>query len=105
MRCSTHWRANAARRNLERAVKIRVSMPRPSEDELIATYFAPLAGPGAFGLHDDAAILAQTPGQDIVVTKDMLTAGVHFFEDDPPGAIARKALRALSRAFGSFVTA
>jgi len=23
------------------------SMPRPSEDELIATYFAPLAGPGA----------------------------------------------------------
>ena len=68
-------------------------MPRPSEDELIATYFAPLAGPGAFGLRDDAAILAQIPGQDIVVTKDMLTAGVHFFAGDPPGAIARKALR------------
>lgn len=69
-------------------------MRRPSEDELIATFFAPLAGPGAFGLRDDAAILAQTPGQDIVVTKDMLTAGVHFFEGDPPGAISRKALRA-----------
>jgi len=68
-------------------------MPRPSEDELIATYFAPLAGPGAFGLRDDAAILAQKPGQDLVVTTDMLTAGVHFFADDPPGAIARKALR------------
>ena len=66
-------------------------MPRPSEDELIATYFAPLAGPGAFGLRDDAAILAQRPGQDLVVTTDMLTAGVHFFADDPPGAIARKA--------------
>jgi thiamine-monophosphate kinase len=68
-------------------------MSRPSEDELIATYFAPLAGPEAFGLRDDAAILAQKPGHDIVATKDMLIAGVHFFTDDPPGAVARKALR------------
>jgi thiamine-monophosphate kinase len=68
-------------------------MPRPSEDELIATYFAPLAGPGALGLRDDAAILAQWPGHDIVATKDMSIAGVHFFTDDPPGAVARKALR------------
>ncbi|MGH6856093.1 MAG: thiamine-phosphate kinase, partial [Methylocella sp.] len=56
-------------------------------------YFAPLAGPGAFGLRDDAAILAQKPGHDIVATKDILIAGVHFFTDDPPGAVARKALR------------
>ncbi|MGH6823422.1 MAG: thiamine-phosphate kinase [Methylocella sp.] len=68
-------------------------MSRPSEDELIAAYFAPLAGPGAFGLRDDAAILAQKPGHDIVATKDILIAGVHFFTDDPPGAVARKALR------------
>ncbi|MGA7385699.1 MAG: thiamine-phosphate kinase [Methylocella sp.] len=68
-------------------------MNRPSEDELIATYFAPLAGPGAFALRDDAAILAQKPGHDIVATKDMLIGGVHFFTDDPPGAVARKALR------------
>jgi thiamine-monophosphate kinase len=68
-------------------------MRRPSEDELIATYFAPLAGPGAFGLRDDAAILAQKPRHDIVATKDMAIAGVHFFTDDPPGAVARKALR------------
>jgi thiamine-monophosphate kinase len=60
---------------------------------LIATYFAPLAGPGAFGLRDDAAVLAQKPGHDIVATKDMLIAGVHLFTDDPPGAVARKALR------------
>jgi thiamine-monophosphate kinase len=66
---------------------------RPSEDELIATYFAPLAGPGALGLRDDVAILAQVPGHDIVATKDMSIAGVHFFGDDPPGAVARKALR------------
>ena len=68
-------------------------MSRPSEDELIATYFAPLAGPGALGLRDDAAILVQRPGHDIVATKDMSIAGVHFFTDDPPGAVARKALR------------
>jgi len=68
-------------------------MPRPSEDELIATFFAPLAAPGGLGLRDDAAILPEMPGQDIVATTDMLAAGVHFFPDDPPGAVARKALR------------
>ena len=68
-------------------------MPRPSEDEIIARYFAPLAGSGGFGLRDDAAVATPPPGHDLVVTKDMLVAGVHFFPDDPPGAIARKALR------------
>ncbi|MCL2452245.1 MAG: thiamine-phosphate kinase [Alphaproteobacteria bacterium] len=68
-------------------------MARLSEDEVIATFFAPLAGPGAFGLRDDAAVLSSEQGEELVVTKDMLTAGVHFFADDPPNAIARKALR------------
>jgi thiamine-monophosphate kinase len=68
-------------------------MPRPSEDELIAAYFAPLAGPGGLMLRDDAAVLTPEPGHDIVATKDIVISGVHFFEDDPPGAIARKALR------------
>lgn len=68
-------------------------MGRPSEDELIAAYFSPLAGPGAFGLRDDAALLAGKPGHDVVATTDTLIAGVHFFCNDPPGAIARKALR------------
>ncbi len=68
-------------------------MPRLSEDELIATIFAPLAGPGGLRLEDDAALLACAPGEELVLTKDMLVAGVHFFADDPPDAIARKALR------------
>lgn len=68
-------------------------MPRPSEDELIAAYFAPFAGEGALGLRDDAAILRPPPGHDIILTKDVVVAGVHFFPDDPPGVIARKALR------------
>jgi thiamine-monophosphate kinase len=64
-----------------------------SEDELIARYFAPMAGPGALGLRDDAALLSPPPGCDLVLTKDAIVASVHFFADDPPGAIARKALR------------
>lgn len=68
-------------------------MARPSEDELIARYLAPLAGPGGLGLRDDAALATPRPGHDLVVTKDLLVAGVHFFADDFPDAIARKALR------------
>jgi thiamine-monophosphate kinase len=66
---------------------------RPGEDDLIARYFAPLAGHGAYALKDDAACLTPPPGSDIVLTVDGLVAGVHFFADDAPGAIARKALR------------
>ena len=68
-------------------------MPRLSEDELIARFFAPLAGPAGLGLADDAACLTPPPGHDLVLTTDMLMAGVHFFADDPADSIARKALR------------
>ena len=66
---------------------------RPGEDELIARFFAPIAGPHGLGLRDDAALLKVAPGEDLVLTTDALVAGVHFFADDPPEAIARKALR------------
>jgi thiamine-monophosphate kinase len=69
------------------------SKPRPSEDEIIANFFAPLAGPAGLGLRDDAALLAVPADHELVVTTDVLTSGVHFFADDPPEAIARKALR------------
>jgi thiamine-monophosphate kinase len=67
--------------------------PRPTEDEIIARFFAPLAGEGGLGLTDDVARLGPPPGRDLVVTVDALVAGVHFFADDPADAIARKALR------------
>jgi thiamine-monophosphate kinase len=67
--------------------------PRLGEADLIARYFAPLAGPAALGLRDDAALMRPPPGEDLVLTTDALVAGVHFFADDPPGTIARKALR------------
>ena len=63
------------------------------EDALIATVFAPLAtAAGADRLGDDAAAFEGGAG-DIVVTCDALAAGVHFFADDPPAAIAAKSLR------------
>lgn len=49
--------------------------------------------PGALGLTDDAAILTPPRGHSLVVTADAVVGGVHFFAGDPPGAIARKALR------------
>jgi thiamine-monophosphate kinase len=68
---------------------------RHGEFELIARYFAPLAAgdAGAFGLLDDAAVIAHGPGQEIVVTTDALVGGIHFFGDEPARDIARKALR------------
>ena len=64
------------------------------EDRLIARYFRPLArAPGAFGLSDDAAVLEPPSGWDVVLKTDPIISGVHFFPDDPPDAVARKALR------------
>lgn len=64
------------------------------EDRLIARFFKPLAThPGALGLTDDAALLEPPPGCDLVLTTDAIIAGVHFFPDDPPGQLSRKALR------------
>jgi thiamine-monophosphate kinase len=63
------------------------------EDYLIARYFRPLAtAPGALGLIDDAAVLAAS-GDDLVLTTDAIVESVHFLPNDPPDAIARKALR------------
>src|SRR5215470_16572449 len=64
------------------------------EERLIARYFKPLARhPGAFALVDDAAAVKPPPGCDLVLTCDTVVAGVHFFADDPPEAVAQKALR------------
>src|SRR5579863_9136554 len=64
-----------------------------SEDDLIARYFAPLAGAAGLALKDDVARLTPPPGRDLVLTADALVAGVHFFADDPADLIAGKALR------------
>jgi thiamine-monophosphate kinase len=64
------------------------------EERLIARYFGPLAKhPGALGLADDAAVIAPPAGCDLVLKADGIVGGMHFFPDDPPDAVARKALR------------
>lgn len=64
------------------------------EFEIIARYFAPLAAhtPGAFGLLDDAALLVPPAEAELVLTGDMLVAGVHFRPEDRPDDVAWKAL-------------
>ncbi|MBL4639340.1 MAG: thiamine-phosphate kinase [Kordiimonadaceae bacterium] len=64
----------------------------PDEFDLIATYFAPLAGDFALGLKDDAACFAAKPGYDLIVSKDVLVEGVHFFKNTPADHIAFKAV-------------
>ena len=69
-----------------------MSDERPGEDDLIARFFRPLAGEGGLALLDDAGRFRVRAGEEVVVTTDALVAGMHFFPDDPPGSIARKAL-------------
>lgn len=74
---------------------MKETSPPLGEFELIARYFAPLAKgfPGAFGLLDDAAVIAALPGHELVAKTDAIVGGVHFHLDDPPDLISRKALR------------
>lgn len=64
------------------------------EEALIQGFLAPLAAgfPGAYGLKDDCASLAPSPGHELVVKTDPIAEGVHFFASDPAADIAWKAL-------------
>ena len=66
------------------------------EFALIAAHFSPLAAgyAGAFGLTDDAALVAVADGHRLVVTTDVIVANVHFMADDDAALVARKLLRA-----------
>lgn len=65
-----------------------------NETELIQTYLAPLAAgcAGAFGLADDAAVLALPPHSELVVSTDPIIAGIHFLPTDRADDVAWKAL-------------
>ena len=67
-------------------------MELPLEFQRIARHFAPLAGEGALGLTDDAAVLASIPGQ-LVLSADAMVEGVHFPVGEAPDLVARKLLR------------
>ncbi|ODT85232.1 thiamine-phosphate kinase [Phenylobacterium sp. SCN 70-31] len=61
----------------------------------IARLFRPLTrgAPGAFDLMDDAAMMPQRPGHDLIVTTDAIVEGVHFPAGEAPDMIARKLVR------------
>lgn len=61
----------------------------------IERLFRPLTrgAPGAFDLMDDAAVIPQRPGFDLVVTKDAIVEGVHFPSGEAPDLVARKLVR------------
>jgi thiamine-monophosphate kinase len=70
-------------------------MPGADEFGEIERLFRPLTGgvAGAFGLLDDAAVIPQRPGFDLVVTKDAVVEGVHAPVGEAPDLIARKLVR------------
>lgn len=63
------------------------------ERALIDNLLKPLAThPAARGLTDDAAVLTPPLGRDLVLTHDVLAAGVHYLPSDPPSDVAWKLL-------------
>src|SRR5215471_11161619 len=92
--CSIVWPRSCAA-SISTPADGPVADPPSDEFARIARFFAPLAQnfPGAYGLTDDAASFGLAAGEQAVVTTDAVVAGVHFIGDEPPGLIARKALR------------
>ena len=68
---------------------------RTGEFDLIERFFRPLsrAAPGAFALGNDGALLTPPAGASLVVTKDLMVAGVHYPEGEEPATVARRLLR------------
>lgn len=63
------------------------------ERALIEQLLRPLCGHAAArGLADDAAVLTPPLGRDIVLSHDIVAAGIHYLPDDPPEDTAWKLL-------------
>lgn len=65
------------------------------EFEIIERFFAPLAAgaPGAYGLKNDAAAVSVPPGDELIVTKDLMVAGIDYLPGENPSVVARRLLR------------
>ncbi|MFC4158505.1 thiamine-phosphate kinase [Chitinimonas lacunae] len=62
------------------------------EFDLIRRYFSRATPSALLGIGDDAALVAPTPGQALVVAADTLVEGHHFFAGTAPEALGWKAL-------------
>ena len=64
----------------------------PSEFELIARYFTRATSHTVLGVGDDGALIAPTPGHELVISTDLLVEGTHFLADTDPAALGWKTL-------------
>ena len=62
----------------------------PGEFDLIRRCFTRATSHTDLGVGDDAALLQVVPGNQLVVSTDMLVSGTHFFADVPPAALGWK---------------
>ena len=63
-----------------------------SEFSLIDRYFKTSPAPGMVGVGDDAALMSVPAGHKLVVCKDVLVQGRHFFADVDPYRLGQKSL-------------
>jgi thiamine-monophosphate kinase len=63
-----------------------------SEFDLIRRFFSRPVSHTVLGVGDDGAVIRPRPGMDLVISTDMLVAGIHFFPDADPEALGHKAL-------------
>ena len=66
-----------------------------NEFSFINQFLTPLTfgNPEAISLTDDAAIIPNKPGYNLIITKDAIAEGTHFFKNDDPYLLAKKLLR------------
>lgn len=64
----------------------------PSEFELIARHFTRGTSHTTLGIGDDGALIAPTPGCELVISTDMLVEGTHFLSDTDPEDLGWKTL-------------
>ncbi len=62
----------------------------PSEFELIDRYFTRPTRHTVLGVGDDGALIAPTPGLELVISTDMLVDGTHFLPDADPETLGWK---------------
>ena len=63
-----------------------------SEFELIRRYFKRATRHTVLGVGDDGALIAPTPGRELVISTDLLVEGTHFLADTDPEALGWKTL-------------
>jgi thiamine-monophosphate kinase len=64
----------------------------PSEFALINQYFKRPTTHTKLGVGDDAALIVPTPGQELVISTDLLVEGTHFLADTDAEALGWKTL-------------